>query len=85
MAVHIEWVRASDARVGTVHNTAAMSDEDFFDDMGGGAHERPAIGCHLLTLDGDDCVAIEGTVAELRRLAERLTHAVDALDRADNR
>lgn len=60
MSAHIEWLAARETSV-----QVFTPGEDW---VGAGEHGQP-----VLTLAGDDVVAIEGTAAELRALAARIT------------
>ena len=59
MSAHIEWLAARETSV-----QVFTPGEDW---VGAGAHRQP-----VLTLAGDDVVAIQGTPAELRALAARI-------------
>lgn len=60
MSAHIEWLAARETSV-----QVFTPGEDW---VGAGEHRQP-----VLTLAGDDVVAIQGTPAELRALAARIT------------
>ena len=74
MSAHLEWLAARETR-----RQVFTPGEDW---VGAGEHRQP-----VLTLAGDDVVAIQGTPAELRALAARISVVVAAastrLDRAD--
>lgn len=65
MSAHIEWLAAAE--------TSVQVFTPGEDRVGAGEHRRP-----VLTLAGDDLVAIEGTPAELRALAARITAVASA-------
>lgn len=65
MSAHIEWLAAAETSV-----QVFTPGEDW---VGAGEHRRA-----VLTLAGDDVVAIEGTPAELRALAARITAVASA-------
>lgn len=65
MSAHIEWLAASETSV-----QVFTPGEDW---VGAGEHRRP-----VLTLAQDDVIAIEGTPAELRALAARITAVATA-------
>lgn len=67
MSVHIEWLDAAETSV----EVFAPDDEW----VGAGQHRRP-----VLILAQDEVVAIEGTPAEIRALAERISAAAAGLD-----
>ena len=73
MSAHIEWLAACETSL-----QVFTPGEDW---VGAGEHRQP-----VLTLAGDDVVAIQGTPAELRALAARISVVVAAastrLDRA---
>lgn len=60
MSGHIEWLAAATTSV-----QVFLPGEEW---VGEGEHRRP-----VLTLAGDDVVALEGTPAQLRALAARIT------------
>lgn len=60
MSVHVEWLAAAETSV-----QVFLPGEDW---VGEGEHRRP-----VLTLATDDVVAIEGSPAQLRALAARIT------------
>ena len=74
MSAHIEWLAARETSL-----QVFTPGEDW---VGAGEHRQP-----VLTLAGDDVMAIQGTPAELRALAARISVVVAAastrLDRAD--
>ncbi|MDN4175198.1 hypothetical protein QWY28_19695 [Nocardioides sp. SOB77] len=76
MSAHIEWL--------AVHETSLQVFTPGEDWVGAGEHRQP-----VLTLAGDDVVAIQGTPAELRALAARISVVVAAastrLDRSTAR
>lgn len=61
MGVHVEWVDSASVRLTLVQPGG-------FEDSYGTVNDR-----HALVLGGDDEVVIEGTPAELRRLADRMS------------
>ena len=65
MSAHIEWLAARETSV-----QVFTPGEDW---VGAGEHRQP-----VLTLAGDDVVAIQGTPAELRALAARITAVATA-------
>lgn len=70
VSTHIEWLDAAETSV-----SAFAPGEEW---VGAGNHRRP-----VLTLAQDDIVAFEGTPAELRALAARITAVVAADTRLD--
>ena len=76
MSAHIEWLSARETSL-----QVFTPGEDW---VGAGEHRQP-----VLTLAGDDVVAIQGTPAELRALAARISVVVAAastrLDRSTDR
>jgi hypothetical protein len=74
VSAHIEWLAARETSL-----QVFTRGEDW---VGASEHRQP-----VLTLAGDDVVAIQGTPAELRALAARISAVVAAastrLDRAD--
>ena len=65
MSAHIEWLAARETSL-----QVFTPGEDW---VGAGEHRQP-----VLTLAGDDVVAIQGTPAELRALAARITAVATA-------
>jgi hypothetical protein len=65
VSAHIEWLAARETSV-----QVFTPGEDW---VGAGEHRQP-----VLTLAGDDVVAIQGTPAELRALAARITAVATA-------
>ena len=67
MSVHVEWLAAAETRV-----EVFVPGENW---VGAGQHRRP-----VLTLAQDEVVAIEGTPAQLRALAARITAVASAAE-----
>ncbi|MGE9808986.1 hypothetical protein [Janibacter sp. G1551] len=65
MSAHIEWLAARETSV-----QVFTPGEDW---VGAGEHRQP-----VLTLAGDDVIAIQGTPTELRALAARITAVTTA-------
>ena len=65
MSAHIEWLAAAETSV-----QVFIPGEDW---VGAGQHRRP-----VLTLAQDDVIAFQGTPAELRALAARITAVATA-------
>ena len=65
MSAHIEWLAAAETSV-----QVFTPGEDW---VGAGQHQRP-----VLTLAQDDVIAFQGTPAELRALAARITAVATA-------
>lgn len=67
MSTHIEWMAAAVTSV-----QVFLPGEEW---VGEGEHRRP-----VLTLAGDDVVAIEGSPAQLRALGARITAVASAVE-----
>lgn len=71
MSVHIEWLAAAETSV-----QVFLPGEEW---AGEGEHRRP-----VLTLANDEVVAIEGTPAQLRALAARITAVASTVEARQN-